>query len=110
MKNGEYRMLFSADGHTSDGRLNVEGGFAEGGDGSYTLTGQVAEAGRQLIGTFNIALAPGMSPNKKIREAFEIHMSGREDDEGFTMIGAGPLGIIVEITCRYEAPVSRSAP
>ena len=109
MKNGSYRLLFSVDGHTSDGRLLFEGGFAEGGDGSYTLTGQIAEAGRQLIGTFNIALAPGMLPNTKIREAFAIHMSGKEDDHGFTMIGTGPLGIIIEITCRYEAPVAGEA-
>ena len=102
MRNGDYRLLFSADGHTSDGRMTIAQGFATGGDGSYLLNGQVAEAGRHLIGTFDISLAPGMSPNKKIEESFVVHMNGKEDDAGFTLIGAGPLGIIVEITCRID--------
>ncbi len=104
MRNGEYKMIFSADGHASDGRLHVASGFATGGDGSYTLSGQVAEAGRNLIGTFDVSLAPGMSPNREIAAEFVVHMNGREDDSGFTLIGAGPLGIIVEINCRYDGP------
>ena len=104
MRNGDYRLLFSADGHTSDGRLSLENGIVAGGDGSYTVYGQVAEAGRNLIGSFDVALAPGMSPNRKIPESFVVHMNGKEDDGGFTLIGAGPLGIIVEITCRYDEP------
>ena len=106
MKNGDYVMVFSADGHESDGRLNLDRGFAVGGDGSYELSGQIAEAGRNLIGTIQVSLAPGMSPNKKISDSFALHMNGKADDNGFTLIGAGPLGIIVELTCSYVAPAT----
>jgi hypothetical protein len=105
MKDGDYRMLFTADGHSSDGRLILSRGFANGGDGSYTVAGQVAEAGRNLIATFEINLAPGMSPNRKIAESFEVHMQGKEDDDGFTLLGAGPLGMIVEIACRFDTEI-----
>ena len=104
VKDGQYTMVFSADGHTSDGRLHFSEGRASGGDGSYRLNGQIAEAGRNLIGVIQVELAPGMSPNAKIAEAFEVRMHGKADDAGFTLIGAGPLGIIVELTCSYDAP------
>ena len=102
MKNGHYRMVFSADGHTSDGRLQLEQGFAVGGDGSYKVEGRIAEAGNKLVGMLDIDLAPGMSPNARIEEAFHVNMHGSSDEAGFTLIGAGPLGIIVELTCHYE--------
>ena len=106
MKDGQYSMVFSADGHTSDGRLHLAEGRATGGDGSYRVSGRIAEAGRNLIGLIEVELAPGMSPNAKIDEAFEVKMHGKADDAGFTLIGAGPLGIIVELTCSYDAPAA----
>ena len=102
MKNGQYRMVFSADGHTSDGRLQLDQGFAVGGDGSYRVTGRIAEAGNNLVGVLDVDLAPGMSPNAKIDGSFNVKMHGKADAAGFTLIGAGPLGIIVELTCEYE--------
>ncbi len=102
MKDGHYSMVFSADGHISDGRLDLEEGQANGGDGSYRVVGRIAEAGNSLIGILEITLAPGMSPNAKIGEAFAVTMHGKSDAVGFTLIGAGPLGIIVELTCKYE--------
>ncbi len=110
MENGDYRMLFSADGRASDGRLSITDGRAVGGDGSYAIRGRITEAGRNLIATFEVKLAPGMSPNKEIEGAFALQMDGKEDAAGFTLIGAGPLGLIVEITCSIDGPSSSAGP
>ena len=105
MKNGSYTLRFNCDGYTGTGRLEVDVLTVKGGDSQYTIEGQLAEAGRNVIAALTIGLAPGVSGNSKIRGSFSCAMTGTSSEESFSLYGIGPLGLIIEIDGQWAGSI-----
>jgi hypothetical protein len=106
MKDGHYDLCLSADGYSSRGLLLLEGRRARGSDGRYRIQGNVFDGARHINAVFSVLMPPALVANACMPENYSLQMTGTADDAGFTLIGVGPLGLIVEIECAYKGPLS----
>jgi hypothetical protein len=106
MKDGHYDLCLSADGYSGRGSLLLEGRRARGSDGHYRIQGNVFDAAQHINAVFSVLMPPALIANARVPEHYSLQMTGTADDAGFTLIGVGPLGLIVEIACSYKGPLS----
>lgn len=101
MKNGRYDLCFSADGYNGRGHLVVDGKTVSGGDGQYRLEGSLQDGRQHITASFNVSMDPSIVRNARMPSQYSVQMSGTATDDDFTLIGIGPLGLIVEINGSY---------
>lgn len=106
MKDGHYDLCFSADGYTGHGALVLDGQKARGSDGGYRIEGNVFDGSQHINAVFNVSMQPSVVHNARIPTHYSLQMTGTRGDSDFTLIGTGPLGLIVEISCSYTGPLS----
>jgi hypothetical protein len=104
MKDGNYDLCFSADGYVGRGSLSLDGAHASGSDGRLKLDGNVLDGSRHVTAVFNVSTAPRLIGNALIPDHYSLQMTGTATETDFSLIGTGPLGLIVEITCSYVGP------
>ena len=63
----------------------------------YSLTGSVEGEGRHTTGSLTIDLAAGTAGNAQIQGRFVMSVTGTADGGTVSLIGTGPLGIIIEL-------------
>ena len=98
MRDGSYDIVFSADGYAGTGCAVVAGDAITGSDGSYAFSGALRGSGQSLTAVVHVHLSAESRPNARLPSDFSMPMTGSAKDDGFTLIGAGPLGLIVQIT------------
>jgi hypothetical protein len=106
MKDGNYDLCFSADGYTGHGSLVLEGMRASGGDDHYTLEGSLTDTRQNITAVFDVLMPPRFVPNSRLPDHYSLQMTGTASDGDFSLIGTGPLGLIVEIDCSYNGPLN----
>jgi hypothetical protein len=106
MKDGNYDVCFSADGHTSRGSLVVDGERATAVDGQVRLDGNLFERTPHITAIFNVLTRPRLVRNALIPAHYSLQLIGTGNDAEFNLIGTGPLGLIVEISCSYAGPLT----
>ena len=102
MKDGNYELLFSADGYSGRGHLVVDGTKAVGGDGQYRVEGNLQDSRQHITASFNVSIEPAVVANARVPHQFSLQMTGIATDRDFSLIGIGPLGLIVEFNCSYR--------
>ena len=106
MKDGNYDVCFTADGYMSHGSLVVAGEHARGSDGQFELEGNLFERTPHITAVFNVLMRPRLLRNALIPAHYSLQMTGTGSDADFNLIGTGPLGVIVEISCSYAGPLT----
>jgi hypothetical protein len=106
LKDGNYDLCFSADGYTGLGSLVLDGQRAKGSDGRYQLEGNLFDGAPHITAVFNVLMQPRLVKNTRIPTHYSLQMSGTAKDESFSLIGTGPLGLIVEISGSYAGPLT----
>ncbi len=107
MNEGEYDVLFSAEGVSRPGHARVEDSVLVGADGVYHFRGQLEGTSAHVEAEVAINVVPGVVHNSRIGTDFTMRMSGAATPSGFRLLGAGPLGLIIEIDCRRSDPAPR---
>jgi|GEM_PF-1681649 len=110
MKDGNYDLCFSADGYVGRGSLSLDGAHASGSDGRLKLDGNLLDGSRHVTAVFNVSTTKRLLRNAHIPDHYSLQMTGTATDNDFSLIGTGPLGLIVEITCSYVGPVPSDNP
>lgn len=109
MKDGTYAMRFSADGYDGEGTFLLQDNRGQGDDGKFKLEGHLIERNSNLTAIFNVLMTPAATMNSRLPEHYSLNMTGTTSDRGFTLIGTGPLGVIVDIGCAWVGPLSSDA-
>ena len=110
MKDGTYSMHFSADGYDGDGTFLLKHNHGEGNDGKVRLEGRLVERSNRLTASFDVLMTPTAPVNAWLPKRYSLDMTGTTNDNGFTLIGTGPLGMIVDIGCAWVGPLGHDAP
>jgi hypothetical protein len=105
MKDGNYDLCLSADGHEGRGSLVLDGRKAKGSGGHYKLEGSLFDGSRNISAVFNVLMHPRIVGNSNIPAHYSLQMTGTALDDDFSLIGTGPLGLIIEISCSYAGPL-----
>ncbi len=105
MKDGIYSLHFSADGYDGDGTFDLQANRGHGQDGNFKLEGHLIENRNKLTAIFNVLMMPAAVRNSRLPDHYSLNMSGTSTDDSFDLIGAGPLGVIVDIACKWSAPL-----
>ena len=98
MKDGLYDFHFVALETDSRGHVTVQGNLVDGGDPLHEVQGQLSRAGANMLASFDVrrrmpsAPAPEGGPSH-----YTLKMFGSGTDTDFSVIGLGPLGLIVEL-------------
>ena len=106
MKDGRYSMHFSAAGYDSEGTFLLQGNRGRGDDGQFKLEGRLMERSNNLTASFDVLMTPAATMNSRLPAHYSLDMTGTANDEGFTLIGTGPLGVIVDIGCAWVGPLA----
>ncbi len=101
MKDGRYALRFSANGYQGSGHVDVDGSKLVGGDGAYRLEGSLQDGRQHVTGSFNVTLEPTAVANARVPRQFSLQMSGTASEYDFSLLGIGPLGLIVEMVGAY---------
>ncbi len=97
MKDGSYRINLAADGYAGQGELNLSGNRGQGHDGRYRLDIHVLSEMPTLTALVNIQMHSHTIRNARIPGHYSLEMTGNGRGDGFTLIGIGPLGLIIEL-------------
>ncbi len=100
MKDGIYAVCLSADSYDGEALLNFKGRRGEGRDGVWRVAIDFNDFGPRCGATALIEMPPEVVHNPGIPERYSVALSGSSDDESFSLLGTGPLGLIVELTGR----------
>jgi hypothetical protein len=97
MKDGGYVIVFSAGGYRGTGELVLEGNRGRGRQGRCEMELQLNGAGPKLTGVATVLMDASAIHNAMIPLRFSVALTGVEREDTFSLIGIGPLGMIVEI-------------
>ena len=107
MKDGLYDFHFVALDKDHRGRVTVRGNIAEGGDPLHGVRGQLSRAGANILASFEIQWrTPSVPALDDEPPSYTIRMFGSGTDTEFSVIGLGPLGLIVEMHGTWNAPLA----
>ncbi len=109
MKDGTYSMHFSASGYAGKGTFLLQDNHGRGDDGRFKLQGHLRERSNNLTASFDVLMTPAATMNSRLPEHYSLDMIGTANDDGFTLIGTGPLGLIVDIGCAWVGPLRTEA-
>ena len=92
IKNGTYKVLFSALIPGEGGTVTVRDGAVHGGDTQYKYDGDVSGDVGRLSALIRVTpkTASAQSVFKTIGEDFTLHLKGNLIGDGFQLSGAGP--------------------
>ena len=100
MKDGRYNMSLSADGYTGKGDLSLNDNRGQGHDGKFKVELHLQGQGPKLAGIANVLMSPHVVHNSRMPEHYSLSMTGTEAENSFSLIGIGPLGLIIEISAQ----------
>ena len=110
MKDGYYDLCFSANGYVGTGQLTLDGHKAKGSDGAYRLEGNLFDGSQHISAVFNVLMEPRILRNRRIPAHYTLQMEGTARGSDFELIGIGPIGLIVAISCAYRSPLTPEEP
>lgn len=106
MKDGLYDWRFVALDKDSRGTVRVRRNLVDGGDPLHTVRGQVSRAGANMLASFEIQWrTPPVHAVEGGPTSYTIRMFGSGTDTEFSLIGLGPVGLIVELQGTWRAPL-----
>jgi hypothetical protein len=105
MKDGHYDLCLSTDGYDGRGSLVIEGKHIEGGNDQFEFEGHLSDARQNITAVLNVLMDALVVPNSRLPRQFSLQMTGTATDDDFSLIGTGPLGLIIEIDCSYRSPL-----
>lgn len=108
MEDGVYRLRFAAEGIDAEGRLCIENNRATGGDGLREMRGEFTQTGPAVQASFDVRCA-ATRPPIGASPTYTLRMFGTGTEQGFDLIGVGPLGLIIEITGEWSGPLGTPA-
>ena len=98
MKDGLYDFRFVALDQDSRGTVRVSGNLVDGGDPIHAVRGQLSRAGANMLASFDIQRrTPPAHAVEGDPTGYTVRMFGSGTDTEFSVIGLGPLGLIVEL-------------
>ncbi len=100
MKEGIYSVHLSADSYDGDALLSLEGRRGEGRDGVWQIALNFNDFGARCGANAVIDMPPDVVHNSRIPAHYSVELNGSSDEESFSLIGIGPLGLIVELKGR----------
>jgi hypothetical protein len=98
MRNGKYAIDFSAGDFDGSGWLSAEDNQVQGGDTTYRLKGEIVTASDRAEGQFNVVMEQALTLNSQMPLTFSFSAVGTTSDAEFSLIGVGPLGMIIELS------------
>ena len=102
MNDGLYRLRFKAVGANADGSLTVANEAAVGDDSYRHLAGTLTHSGNIVEATIDVSCRDGAPlPIGGFRE-YTVKFAGNASPDRFSMIGLGPLGLIVELSGEWQ--------
>ncbi len=107
MRDGTYALQFSADGYECATSMRMQANQVEGSDSDFRVMGGVRPKGNHAEGTFDIVINIGVLQNGSLPSKFTLKTTGSASDTDFDLVGAGPLGLIVELVARWVSPGTR---
>jgi hypothetical protein len=96
---GSYKVCFQAYGYKGAGWALKDGHTFFGGDGVYKFSGHINESGGYVVATMDVSIDSEIAANTMIRNDFKLNMTGTLGVDRFSLLGTGPLGVIIEIEC-----------
>ncbi len=97
MKEGIYNVHLSADSYDGEALINVEGRRGEGRDGVWQIAVNFTEFGARCGANAVIDMPPDVVHNSRIPAHYAVDLNGSSDEESFSLLGIGPLGLIIEL-------------
>lgn len=98
MKDGHYNLSLTADGYCGIGELSLNDNRGQAQDGKFKIQLHLQGQGPKLAGIANVLMSPQVLQNSRLPEHYSLNMTGTERGDSFSLIGIGPLGLIVEIS------------
>jgi hypothetical protein len=98
MRNGRYSISFRADGYEASGVMEFKDGHGAGHETAYRITLDLVDSGPRCAGNVEVAMDPSAVRNTSIPREYSVPVTSSCDEDGFNVIGVGPLGIIVDLT------------
>ena len=105
MKDGVYELQFSADGYNGLGEMVLKDNRGKGQDEKVRIEGHLMENRSSLSAVVNVLMAPATLRNARVPAHYSLTMTGTADDGGFSLIGIGPIGIIVDLKGTWRGPL-----
>ncbi len=105
MKDGIYELQFSADGYDGLGEMVLKDNRGKSQDRHLRLEGHLTESRSSLTALVNVLMTPAMVRNARLPEHYSLNMAGTANDGEFSLIGIGPIGIIVDLKGTWRGPL-----
>ena len=109
IRDGSYRFDLRAHGYQTSGSATKHGHRLAVADGACRFSGDITESGVHLSATVTVRLDEPDARNLLVEESFTMQMDGVVGGAGFSLLGLGPHGVIIEIHCSGPV-VERSGP
>lgn len=109
MKDGLYDFHFVALNEDRRGHVTVKGHLVDGGDPLHVIRGQLSRAGTNLLASFDVHRRATPEHDSAETPHYTIKMFGSGTATQFTVIGVGPLGLIVEIHGTWREALPKEA-
>ena len=110
MNDGVYALRFSADGYEGDGTFALQRNRGHGGNGLFRVEGHLVEKQNRLTAIVNVLMQPAAVHNARLPEHYSLNMTGTSSGDAFSLIGIGPLGVIVDLDARWSSPLADEHP
>lgn len=105
MKDGIYEFRFSADGYDGFGEMILKDNRGKGEDRYFRIEGHLMENRSSLTAVVNVLMAPATVRNARLPEHYSLNMTGTANDSEFSLIGIGPIGVIVDLKGTWRGPL-----
>ncbi len=102
---GLYTLRLAAAGDQAEVPLSVRQNVVRGGDAAHVLRGEFTVTGDGLHATIEVTCAPDRCRRTGGSRSFTLRMFGHATEQGFDVIGVGPLGLIVEMAGKRTGPL-----
>ena len=98
MMDGIYSLWLRGSELNSDGVGTIRSNRLEGHDGVFKLSGSISRRGDHALGDFQICFAESAVANSHLPLRFSLSTTGTAGPSTFSLLGAGPLGLIIELS------------
>jgi len=102
MKDGEYTICLKAGPYAGAGELSLNNDYGKGHDGVYAVEVQLQGQGPRLHGIANILMSSTVVHNSQMPSHYSLPMTGIDKPDGFSLMGIGPLGLIIELDAHWN--------
>ena len=109
MNDGLYRLRFNAAGADADGSITVTNEAAVGADPYRHLSGTFIRTGTNVEATLDVTCVDGAPLPIGGAKQYTIKLAGNSSHHHFSVIGVGPLGLIVELTGEWQDTAGHGA-